>query len=266
MTEYSHTANPTPSILPLLLLRVWGVQTQTRQVRSKAFAEAKRIGDSSAMNRFAEDNGSTKGIIDSRGIELIARKVAARNGDARKALELARTTLLKGIGMNEAALIDSEGRKQNQSKQTGEAVSGPAASFRNALSVTKQAYKSPYEDILRNLTREARLMICFAARLRYGGSTKPEDDGKGGSFTLSTMYAYGAKELNRRGSALAKTWNQQSFGKAIDMLRAGGLVATDTGGRPTLHPNARVIVNVNANDIRAAFSDDANKDLYLSLL
>ena len=135
------------------------------------------------------------------------------------------------------------------------------------------------------MTREARLVLCVAACMKQGGSrgsgsgdssgkntggsraARPEDDDKSGSITMEMLYHLGKDILKEKGSALASSWTMNSFVQAIEMLRQGGLIATDQGpGQRTALRRARCILNVDVKDIRASLHGVPAKEMYLSLL
>jgi Cdc6-like AAA superfamily ATPase len=118
-------------------------------------------------------------VVDSKALELIAKKVAGSGGDARKALEMVSNAVSQRL-----AVIRTQA--STKSKSTGEPIVEVLVSIRDVIPVINSEAKE-FMDRLEGMDTNTKVVLCALTVLAKHRANKPTTLGKLRDFVWDVM-------------------------------------------------------------------------------
>jgi cell division control protein 6 len=175
-----------------------------------------------------------KKVVDPKALQLIAKRVAASTGDARKALEITFNAVDKAL--------DTFAPKWDEEVQDD---SYPLVKLPQMMRAIREGMPTRHEEIIRGLPQAAKVILCIAVSLgKVWGPTA--------AVSIATLKKYAVQATQH---AMLDDASLGQITNLVEMLMDSGLLTTDHDGCFNFNandPNSRLHIGVQLDDVEIA--------------
>jgi len=173
-------------------------------------------------------------IVDPKALQLIAKRVAASTGDARKALEITYNAVDKSL--------DSFSEKWEEDVQDDDY---PLVKLPQMMRAIREGMPTRHEEIIRGLPQAAKVILCIAVSLgKVWGPTA--------AVSIATLKRYAVQATQH---AMLDDASLGQITNLVEMLMDSGLLTTDHDGCFNFNandPTSRLHIGVQLDDVEIA--------------
>ena len=175
-----------------------------------------------------------KKIVDTKALQLIAKRVAASTGDARKALEITSNAVDKALDACTEKWLEEV-----------EADSYPLVKMPQMMRAIREGMPTRHEEIIRGLPQAAKVILCIAVSLgKVWGPTA--------AVSIATLKKYACQATQH---AMLDEASLGQITNLVEMLMDSGLLTTDHDGCFNFNANdhsSRLHIGVQLDDVEIA--------------
>ncbi|KAL3789673.1 hypothetical protein HJC23_003874 [Cyclotella cryptica] len=177
-----------------------------------------------------------KNVVDPKALELVARKIAATSGDARRVLEISSNAIGRCIdGMSEEEL-----RKEVDDKNM------PLVKITHMMWAIREGNAVKHADIIRRLPQLAKIVLCIA--VAYGHAKGPKAE-----ISMPQLKQFCVEATKY---ALFEDTDIASIMNLVEMICDAGLLRTANNSHFDPHdPDEKLKIDVQLDDVECALEE-----------